>query len=117
VRRLPGAHPPRFAVLRFDFTGLGGSEGAAGIRRLVQGSGATRIRYRQAWSVDRLGRSLQDLVAFLTELHALRIDLCQPTSGIDAPAIPAGAGHCSLRILRAAGTGPLVGCFRSNPRW
>jgi DNA invertase Pin-like site-specific DNA recombinase len=28
-----------------------------------------------AWSVDRLGRSLQDLVAFLSELHALRIEL------------------------------------------
>jgi DNA invertase Pin-like site-specific DNA recombinase len=28
-----------------------------------------------AWSVDRLGRSLQDLVVFLSELHALRIDL------------------------------------------
>ena len=28
-----------------------------------------------AWSVDRLGRSLQDLIGFLSELHALRIDL------------------------------------------
>src|SRR4051812_37559602 len=28
-----------------------------------------------AWSVDRLGRSLQDLVKFLGEVHALRIDL------------------------------------------
>src|ERR1700674_2526212 len=28
-----------------------------------------------AWSVDRLGRSLQDLVGFLSELHALRVDL------------------------------------------
>ena len=28
-----------------------------------------------AWSVDRLGRSLKDLVAFLSELHALHIDL------------------------------------------
>ena len=28
-----------------------------------------------AWSVDRLGRSLQDLVGFLSELHALKIDL------------------------------------------
>jgi DNA invertase Pin-like site-specific DNA recombinase len=27
-----------------------------------------------AWSVDRLGRSLQDLVGFLGEIHALRID-------------------------------------------
>ena len=28
-----------------------------------------------AWNVDRLGRSLKDLVAFLSELHALGIDL------------------------------------------
>src|SRR5260370_39087056 len=28
-----------------------------------------------AWSVDRLGRRLQDLVHFLSELHAQRIDL------------------------------------------
>src|SRR5262245_29300280 len=28
-----------------------------------------------AWSVDRLGRSLQDLVAFLSEIHALGVDL------------------------------------------
>jgi hypothetical protein len=28
-----------------------------------------------AWSVDGLGRSLQDLVGFLGELHALGIDL------------------------------------------
>src|SRR3989440_11894912 len=27
-----------------------------------------------AWSVDRLGRSLQDLVGFLSEIHALGID-------------------------------------------
>jgi DNA invertase Pin-like site-specific DNA recombinase len=28
-----------------------------------------------AWSVDRLGRSLQDLIGFLSELHALGINL------------------------------------------
>src|SRR5262245_3286781 len=28
-----------------------------------------------AWSVDRLGRSLQDLVGFLGELHAVGVDL------------------------------------------
>jgi DNA invertase Pin-like site-specific DNA recombinase len=27
-----------------------------------------------AWSVDRLGRSLKDLIGFLSELHALKID-------------------------------------------
>ncbi len=34
-----------------------------------------------AWSVDRLGRSLQDLVGFLSELHALKVDLFLKTAG------------------------------------
>jgi DNA invertase Pin-like site-specific DNA recombinase len=42
-----------------------------------------------AWSVDRLGRSLQNLVGFLSELHALRIDLYLHQQGLDTPA-PAG---------------------------
>ena len=36
-----------------------------------------------AWSVDRLGRSLQDLVGFLSELHTLRIDLFLHQQGLD----------------------------------
>jgi DNA invertase Pin-like site-specific DNA recombinase len=36
-----------------------------------------------AWSVDRLGRSLQDLVGFLSELHALHVDLYLHTQGLD----------------------------------
>jgi DNA invertase Pin-like site-specific DNA recombinase len=36
-----------------------------------------------AWSVDRLGRSLQDLVGFLAELQGLRIDLYLHQQGID----------------------------------
>ena len=42
-----------------------------------------------AWSVDRLGRSLQDLVGFLSELHALRIDLYLHQQGLDTTT-PAG---------------------------
>jgi DNA invertase Pin-like site-specific DNA recombinase len=42
-----------------------------------------------AWSVDRLGRSLQGLVEFLTEIHALKIDLYLHQQGIDT-ATPAG---------------------------
>ena len=42
-----------------------------------------------AWSVDRLGRSLQDLVGFLSELQALRIDLFLHQQGIDTTT-PAG---------------------------
>ena len=36
-----------------------------------------------AWSVHRLGRSLQNLVGFLSELHALRIDLFLHQQGLD----------------------------------
>jgi DNA invertase Pin-like site-specific DNA recombinase len=36
-----------------------------------------------AWSVDRLGRSLKDLVNFLEELGALNVDLFLKTQGID----------------------------------
>jgi DNA invertase Pin-like site-specific DNA recombinase len=42
-----------------------------------------------AWSVDRLGRSLQDLVFFLSELHALRVDLFLHQQGLDTTT-PAG---------------------------
>ena len=36
-----------------------------------------------AWSVDRLGRSLQDLVQFLSELHAKGVDLYLDRQGVD----------------------------------
>src|SRR5262245_54305969 len=35
------------------------------------------------WSVDRLGRSLQDLVAFLSEIHASRTELYLHQQGLD----------------------------------
>jgi DNA invertase Pin-like site-specific DNA recombinase len=42
-----------------------------------------------AWSVDRLGRSLQDLVSFLAELHSLKIDLSLKQQNTDTTT-PAG---------------------------
>ena len=36
-----------------------------------------------AWSVDRLGRSLQDLVGFLSEIHAAGVDLFLHQQGLD----------------------------------
>jgi DNA invertase Pin-like site-specific DNA recombinase len=41
------------------------------------------------WSVDRLGRSLQDLVAFLGEVHAAGVDLYLDRQGLDT-STPAG---------------------------
>jgi DNA invertase Pin-like site-specific DNA recombinase len=42
-----------------------------------------------AWSVDRLGRSLPDLVGFLTEIHALGVNLFLHQQGVDTTT-PAG---------------------------
>jgi Resolvase, N terminal domain len=42
-----------------------------------------------AWSVDRLGRSVQDLVAFLGELHGAGVDLYLDRQGVDT-STPAG---------------------------
>ena len=42
-----------------------------------------------AWSVDRLGCSLQDLCGFLSELRSLGFDLLLHQQGIDV-ATPAG---------------------------
>ena len=42
-----------------------------------------------AWSVDRLGRSLVDLLAFLQELHAKRVGLYLHQQGLDT-STPAG---------------------------
>jgi DNA invertase Pin-like site-specific DNA recombinase len=36
-----------------------------------------------AWSVDRLGRSLQDLVVFLNDLHSKHTNLYRHKQGID----------------------------------
>ena len=52
---------------------------------------ATRRRFDMimAWSVDRLGRSLQDLVGFLSEIHASGIELYLHQQGLDTTT-PAG---------------------------
>jgi DNA invertase Pin-like site-specific DNA recombinase len=46
---------------------------------------ATRAKFDVvlAWSVDRLGRSLKDLLAFLDELHGVGCDLYLHQQGID----------------------------------
>ncbi len=52
---------------------------------------ATRRRFDMvaAWSVDRLGRSLQDLVSFLGEIRAAGVDLFLEQQGLDT-STPAG---------------------------
>lgn len=56
---------------------------------LCKDAARRRFDMVMAWSVDRLGRSLQDLVTFLSELHAFRIDLFLHQQGLDTTT-PAG---------------------------
>jgi DNA invertase Pin-like site-specific DNA recombinase len=66
-----------------------GVSGAKGRDKRPQFDALCRDAARRAfdlvlcWSVDRLGRSLQDLIAFLSEIHALHIDLYLHQQGLD----------------------------------
>src|SRR6266550_1001406 len=57
--------------------------------RLLRDAAQRKFDMVMAWSVDRLGRSLQDLVGFLSELHALHVDLFLHQQGLDTTT-PAG---------------------------
>ena len=57
--------------------------------RLCKDTARRRFDMVAAWSVDRLGRSLQDLVGFLGELQAVKCDLYLHQQGVDTTT-PAG---------------------------
>jgi hypothetical protein len=62
----------------FTDKGVSGSKGRdkrPGFDALCAGIARRDFDMVAAWSVDRLGRSLQDLVTFLGELHGKHIDL------------------------------------------
>ena len=65
-------------VVTFADKGISGSKGRdkrPEFDRLCGGIARREFDLVAAWSVDRLGRSLQDLVGILGELHTKRIDL------------------------------------------
>lgn len=79
-------------VSTFKDQGISGAKGRdkrPGYDRLCSGIARREFDMVAAWSVDRLGRSLQDLVVFLGELHAKGVDLYLQQQGIDT-STPAG---------------------------
>jgi len=70
-------------------SGAKGRDRRPGYDALCKDAARRKFDVVMAWSVDRLGRSLQELVAFLGELHALRVDLFLHQQGIDTTT-PAG---------------------------
>jgi DNA invertase Pin-like site-specific DNA recombinase len=64
-------------------SGAKGREKRPGFDRLLRDATARKVDMIAAWSVDRLGRSLQHLVGFLTDLQALGCDLYLHQQAID----------------------------------
>ena len=64
-------------------SGAKGRNGRPGFDGLCKAAARREFDIIMAWSVDRLGRSLPDLVGFLSEIHAVRVDLYLHQQGID----------------------------------
>jgi DNA invertase Pin-like site-specific DNA recombinase len=70
----------------YEDAGISGAKGRdkrPGFDRLLKAATARQIDMVAAWSVDRLGRSLQHLVGFLNELQALGCDLYLHQQALD----------------------------------
>ena len=79
-------------VAEFSDEGVSGAKGRdkrSGFDRLHKAITRHQFDIVAAWSVDRLGRSLQDLVSFLGELHGAGVDLYLDRQGVDT-STPAG---------------------------
>src|SRR6516164_1844331 len=79
-------------VAVFTDAGISGTKGRdkrPGYDELCRGIARREFDQVAAWSIDRLGRSLQGLVGLLGELHAKGVDLYLHQQGIDT-GTPAG---------------------------
>ena len=73
-------------VSQYSDEAISGSKGRdqrKGFDRLIKGAVRKDFDLILVWSVDRLGRSLQDLVSFLNEIHSVDCDLYIHQTGID----------------------------------
>ena len=76
-------------IVKVPPSGAKGRDKRPAFDKLCRDAALREFDMVMAWSVDRLGRSLQDLVGFLSELHALKIDLFLRQQGLDTTT-PAG---------------------------
>ena len=70
----------------YDDNGISGAKGREYRKefdKLLRGAVRREFDLVAAWSVDRLGRSLQDLIGFLQELHESGVDLYLHQQALD----------------------------------
>ncbi len=73
-------------VATYDDNGISGAKGReyrVEFDKLLKGAVRREFDLVAAWSVDRLGRSLQDLIGFLQELHGAGVDLYLHQQALD----------------------------------
>jgi predicted site-specific integrase-resolvase len=95
-------------VATYEDAGVSGANGRdkrPGFDRLMMAVARREIDMVAAWSVDRLGRSLTDLLSFLTDLHAKGVDLFLHQQGLDT-STPLRPSHVpDARCLRGVRAG------------
>jgi DNA invertase Pin-like site-specific DNA recombinase len=85
----------------FEDAGISGAKGRdkrPGLDRLLKAVARRDVDMVAAWSVDRLGRSLIDLLDFLRELHAKGVDLFLHQQGLDT-STPSGRAMFQLGVF------------------
>ncbi|MDF2809229.1 MAG: Resolvase domain [Microvirga sp.] len=79
-------------VAMFEDAGISGAKGRGqrpGFDKLMKAVTRREVDMVAAWAVDRIGRSMPDLVSFLTEIHASGADLYLHQQALDT-STPAG---------------------------
>ena len=79
-------------VATFEDAGISGSKGREqrpGLDAMLKAAVRGRFDVVMSWSVDRMGRSLQDLIGTLQELHGGKVDLFLHQQSLDTTT-PAG---------------------------
>jgi DNA invertase Pin-like site-specific DNA recombinase len=81
-------------------SGVKGRNRRLELDRLLKAANRREFDVIMAWSVDRLGRSLQHLVGFLDEIHAKEVDLYLHQQNIDT-STPSGKAMFQMAGLFA----------------
>jgi DNA invertase Pin-like site-specific DNA recombinase len=85
----------------YEDAGISGSRGRAdrpGFDQLLKDAARRNFRMIAAWSLDRLGRSMQHLVSFLGEVQALGVDLYLHQQALDTST---PMGKCIFHVAGA----------------
>jgi DNA invertase Pin-like site-specific DNA recombinase len=85
LRQVAGRHGWHIVHTYADegISGIKGREGRPEFDKLLKAIARREVDMVAAWSVDRLGRSLKDLVSFLSDLQAKEVDLFLYQQGLD----------------------------------